>query len=156
VNRLSLTLGCLASLGSVAHADDAGMGAERVFTVSLDAALGTYLDSKYQDPATMMDVTETVTQMQYFLGLRGLIWDEDKKTPLGHTPGLWVEFGAGWIAAANAPMDAGFGDEGGGRLLINMKLSGPWQLYKSKHMSLGAGIGFGFGMQMGLVAVATS
>lgn len=158
MNRLALinvsTIASVLALSSVAHAGEEGMGTERVFTVSLDGALGTYIDSQYHDDTTMMDVTKTVTQMQYFLGVRGLIWDEDKTTPLDHTPGLWIDMQFGWIANSGAPSDAGFGDDGGGGILMNMKLSGPWRIINSKHMKLGAGIGFGFGLQMGLPAGA--
>jgi hypothetical protein len=122
---------------------------EGTFVFSLDYSLGTYLDVQYKDEMDV-DVTDTVTQSTYAFGMRGTMYDWTKKTPLGSVPGIWFEANIGWIAAGQP--GAEFGDDGGGGILWNTRMAGPWKILHTKNLKFGGGIGFTFGIQMGVPA----
>ena len=148
--RTTLALAVLA-IPAVAVADDDPPNKLTTAMVSLDYALGTYVDVTHKDAAGM-DVTETLNQTRYAIGVRFEIYDWTKTTPLGATPGLWFDAQLGFIAGDDrASGDKKIGDGGGGPLW-DLRMSGPWKIFDTKRLRLGAGIGFRGGLELGLPA----
>jgi hypothetical protein len=148
--RVVLSVGLLLPATAFADEDEAPPPAkEGTFALTFDYSLGTYLDVPVENEGGGT-TNQTVNQGIYAVSFRGTSYDWTKKTPLGAVPGVWFDFNIGWIGAGQD--GAGFGDDGGGGLLWNTRLAGPWKIFHSKNLKIGGGIGFTFGIQMGLPA----
>jgi len=140
-------LAALGVLGRPAFAEDDPTKTETLL-ISLDYALGTYVDTVHRDGTTDMDVTGTVTQARYAIGIRLELYDWRNKTPLGTVPGIWFDGQLGYVAADSFSGDRS-GTAGEGGPLLDLRMSGPWKLLDTPHLRLGAGLGFRGGIEVG-------